>query len=246
VADAVVIPTFNEAANIERLVREILALGLGLDVIVVDDNSPDGTGDLVEALGREDGHVQLVRRPRKLGLGTAHIAGFHRALAGEADHIITLDADFSHRPHYIPKLLRAARCYDVVIGSRYVPGGGARFCTANRRLLSRGANAFARIALGLEANDCTAGFRCYRRAVLEAVDLDGIFSDGYSFLIELLYRCQRLGFRVGEVPIVFENRQCGASKISRDEILRANYTVVRLAGERLLGFGAVPRQRREA
>ena len=244
--DVAIIPTYNEAANIERLVREILALGLGLDVIVVDDNSPDGTGDIVEAMSRENDRVRVIHRPGKLGLGTAHIAGFREALAGDARHIITMDADFSHQPRHIPQLLAAIRGYDLVIGSRYVSGGGTRYCTWRRRMLSWGANAFAKIALGLTASDCTAGFRCYRRAALEAMDLDGIFSDGYSFLIELLYRCQRLGFRVGEVPITFENRQRGTSKISRQEVLRANYTVVRLAGERLLGASSASTRRREA
>jgi glycosyltransferase involved in cell wall biosynthesis len=244
--DVVVIPTYNEAANIERLARAILALDLGLDVIVVDDNSPDGTGDIVESMGGESEHIRVIRRPGKMGLGTAHIAGFREALAGDARHIITMDADFSHHPSYIPQLLTAVGEYDMVIGSRYVSGGGTRGCTWPRRLLSWGANAFAKMALGLTANDCTAGFRCYRRAVLEAMDLDGVFSDGYSFLIELLYRCQRLGFRVGEVPITFENRQRGTSKISRQEVLRANYTVLRLAGERMLSAGSSSARRREA
>ncbi len=212
---------------------------------MVDDSSPDGTGDIVEAMSRDNDRIRVIHRPGKLGLGTAHIAGFREALAGDTRYIITMDADFSHQPRHIPQFLAAIREYDLVIGSRYVSGGGTRYCTWRRRLLSWGANASAKIALGLTANDCTAGFRCYRRAVLEAVDLDGIFSDGYSFLIELLYRCQRLGFRMGEVPIIFENRQRGTSKISRREVLRANYTVVRLAGERLLGASSASTRRRE-
>ena len=156
-------------------------------------------------------------------------------------YILTMDADFSHHPRYIPDLLEALERFDVVIGSRYVPGGGTRYCTAPRKALSRGANLFARTVLSLRAGDATAGFRGYRRAVLESIALDEIVSNGYSFLIEMLYRCQRVGWRVGEVPIVFENRQRGASKISRSEIFRAQQTVLRLGWERLGGrLGAAP------
>jgi hypothetical protein len=139
-----------------------------------------------------------------------------------------MDADFSHNPSYIPAMIEMSRTRDLVIGSRYVPGGGTEDCTVPRKLLSRGANLFAKVMLGLTAQDCTAGFRCYRRHVLEAIELDTIFSSGYSFLIEMLYRCQKKRFSVGEVPIVFLNRQQGASKISRTEIFKAMYTVLRL------------------
>lgn len=230
---AVVIPTYNEAENIEPLVARLLALPLPLRVIVVDDNSPDGTGDIVDRLAAADGRVIPIHRPAKLGLGTAHIAGFRRALADGAQVIVSMDADFSHDPRYIPAMVdRMGEC-DLVIGSRYVRGGGTRFCTLPRKLLSWGANAFAKAMLGLGARDCTAGFRCYRREVLERVGLDEIFSEGYSFLIEMLYRTQRLGYRVGEVPIIFENRRRGASKVSRREIYRALYTVFRLRFRRL-------------
>lgn len=230
---AVVIPTYNEAENIEPLVARLLALPLPLHVIVVDDNSPDGTGDIVDRLAAADGRVIPIHRPAKLGLGTAHIAGFRRALADGAQVIVSMDADFSHDPRYIPAMVdRMGEC-DLVIGSRYVRGGGTRYCTLPRRVLSWGANALARVMLGLRARDCTAGFRCYRREVLERVGLDEIFSEGYSFLIEMLYRTQRLGYRVGEVPIIFENRRRGASKVSRREIYRALYTVFRLRFRRL-------------
>jgi dolichol-phosphate mannosyltransferase len=230
---SVVIPTYNEAENIEPLVRQLLALPLGLNVIVVDDNSPDGTGDILDRLATEDGRVRSVHRPGKLGLGTAHIAGFRRAIADGAALVISMDADFSHDPRYVPAMIEKIQGCDLVIGSRYVRGGGARECTLPRRALSWGANGFAKVVLGLHANDCTAGFRCYRREVLENVGLDEIFSNGYSFLIEMLYRTQRLGYKVGEVPIVFENRQRGASKISRKEIFKALYTVLRLRFGRL-------------
>ena len=231
---AVVIPTYNERENIGLLVEEIIALPLDVQVIVVDDNSPDGTGELLDEMAARVPGLRVVHRPGKLGLGTAHIAGFRLALEMDADCILSMDADFSHQPRYIPELLEAAQQADIVIGSRYVPGGGSVNCGMNRTMLSQGANAFARLMLGLRAHDCTAGFRCYRRAVLENAPLDEIFSNGYSFLIEMLYKCQRLGYSVAEVPIIFENRQRGSSKISKTEIFRAGYTVLRLSPSRLL------------
>lgn len=230
----VVIPTYNEYENIGLLIDEILALPTATRVIVVDDNSPDGTGDLVSRLAAEHSEVQLIRRPGKLGLGTAHIAGIRLALTMDVDCILTMDADFSHHPDFIPDLIAAAERSDIVIGSRYVSGGGVVNCGPNRTVLSRLANGFARLLLGLAARDCTAGFRCYRREVLEAAPLDSIFSNGYSFLIEMLYKCQRSGFSVAETPICFENRQRGQSKISKTEIIRAAYTVLKLAPDRFL------------
>jgi glycosyltransferase involved in cell wall biosynthesis len=233
----VIVPTYNERENIEDLVNQLLDLPVDLQVIVVDDNSPDGTGELADQLAADsEGRVHVIHRPGKLGLGTAYLAGFRKALAGEADYIFTMDADFSHNPRYIPAMLEEAEGgYDVVIGSRYVPDGGAEGSTLPRILLSWGANAFARTTLGLRAHDTTAGFRCYRREVLESIDLNAIRSCGYSFLIEILYMAQRRGWRVGEVPITFHNRQLGQSKISRQEIFRAQETVLRLAWDRLLG-----------
>jgi glycosyltransferase involved in cell wall biosynthesis len=233
----IVIPTYNERENIEDLVGGILALGLDSRVIVVDDNSPDGTGQIVDALAARTGVVQAIHRPGKLGLGTAHIAGMQAAVAQGADYVVTMDADFSHHPRYLPTVLDRLGEADVVIGSRYTDGGGTLYCTAPRKALSWGANLFARIMLGFQAQDATAGFRGYRREVLKSVPLDSIVSDGYSFLVEMLYHCQAQGWRVSEVPIVFENRQRGASKISRAEILKAMQTVLRLGvrktGERL-------------
>lgn len=241
---AVVIPTYNECDNIGSLVGEIAGLGIGTRIIIVDDNSPDGTGQLADQLGREYEGIEVIHRPGKLGLGTAHIAGMKAALAGGAIHILTMDADFSHRPRYVPSLLSKLSEYDLVIGSRYVRGGGTVGCTPPRRALSRGANLLAHVVLGLSATDATAGFRGYHRKVLETLALDSILSDGYSFLIEILYRCQRQGWRIGEVPIVFENRQRGASKISRTEVWKALHTVLRLESERL-GFRRSPAQRAE-
>jgi dolichol-phosphate mannosyltransferase len=227
----VIVPTYNERENITLLVPELLALPLGLNVIVVDDNSPDSTGLIADEMAAQDSRVSVIHRPGKLGLGTAYIAGFKQALALGADRILTMDADYSHPPRYIPAMLECSQTADLVIGSRYVRGGGMD-STRRRRLLSFGANTIARLMLGLKAKDCTAGFRCYHRAVLESIDLDAIFSDGYSFLIEMLYKVQRHGWRVAEAPIRYVDRTLGQSKISRSEINRALYTVVRLSVSR--------------
>ena len=226
-----IVPTYNEKENIARLVNELLALPIDGRVIVVDDDSPDGTGAIADRLAEASGgRVEVIHRSGKLGLGTAYVAGFKRALSGDADIICTMDADFSHNPRYIPDMVeKAGQGYDLVIGSRYVSGGGTNGCTLIRKLLSWAANAFARATLGLHAHDATAGFRCYRREVLEHVGIDAIKADGYSFLLEMLYRVQRLGWRAGEWPLLFENRRQGVSKISRDEIVRAIWTVARLA-----------------
>ena len=224
----IVIPTYNERENLALLVEGLVALSCDLGVIVVDDNSPDGTGELADNLAAHTPAVQVIHRPCKLGLGTAYIAGMKHALANGAQRIVTMDADFSHHPQYVPHLLAGLDRYDVVIGSRYTRGGGTRFCTWPRRMLSRGANLFVHLALNLAAQDATAGFRGYRREVLESLALDRFFSNGYSFLVEMLCRCQQQGWRIGEIPIVFENRQRGASKISRTEIAKAIYTVLRL------------------
>lgn len=230
----VIVPTYNERENLSDLVGQILNLDIDAHVIVVDDNSPDGTGQLADELAVRDGRVQVVHRPAKLGLGTAYIAGFKRALAEGADRLATMDADFSHNPRYIPAVASMTERYHIGVGSRYVPGGGV---TANwgihRKFLSWGANHFARLMLGLKARDCTAGFRCYRREVIQSIDLDCIFSNGYSFLIEMIYKCQRMGYSIGETPITFENRYRGSSKISQAEIYKAMYTVLRLAFGRL-------------
>ena len=229
---AVIIPTYNESDNIERLVGEIRALPLDARVIVVDDNSPDGTGKLVDAMSARDARVHAVHRPAKLGLGTAHIAGIRRAIELNCDPILTMDADFSHNPRYIPDLVAGLGKFDVVIGSRYVRGGGMEGRDTKLRVVSWSANLFARTMLNLKAHDCTAGFRAYRRVVLESIDLGHIFSNGYSFLIEMLFLCQARGWRVGEMPIIYQDRRAGTSKISRNEIFKATYTVLRLTYRR--------------
>jgi len=230
---AVVIPTYNESGNIERLINEILALQINTQIIVVDDNSPDGTGKIVDSISMRESKVLCIHRPSKLGLGTAHIAGMRHALELNCDAIITMDADFSHRPSYIPGLIAGFDRYDVVIGSRYVSRGGIRGRSLSLRLVSLVANLLARIVLGIKAADCTAGFRAYRNSVLVSINLDLIFSNGYSFLVELLFLCQTHGWRIGELPIIYEDRLTGKSKISRNEIYKAIYTVLRLTWRRL-------------
>jgi glycosyltransferase involved in cell wall biosynthesis len=231
----VIVPTYNEKENITDLTQQILGLeGLNAHVIIVDDNSPDGTGQIADSLAAQNERVHVIHRAGKLGLGTAYVAGFKYGLAAGADRLITMDADFSHDPAYIPALVALANHFHITIGSRYIPGGGVRNWELRRRFLSWGANAFARTALSLKAKDCTAGFRCYHREVLQNIDLDHIFSNGYSFLVEMLFRCQRLGYTVGEIPIIFANRERGQSKISQNEIYKAMYTVARLFGSRWL------------
>jgi dolichol-phosphate mannosyltransferase len=238
VADTfIVLPTYNERENVPDLVGMLLGLPDEVRVVIVDDNSPDGTGQLADELAEaHPGLIYALHRPAKLGLGTAYLAGFKFALEQDAGRIITMDADFSHHPRYIPAMIEASvGAYDLVIGSRYVPGGGTPDFPLRRRVLSAGANTFARTLLGLRARDATAGFRCYRRAVLESLPLGSIFSNGYSFLVEMLFLVQQGGFSVGEVPIIFEDRKRGKSKISQQEISKALYTVARLAWRRAFG-----------
>jgi glycosyltransferase involved in cell wall biosynthesis len=230
----VIVPTYNEKENITDLVEQLLALPLNAQVIVVDDHSPDGTGEIADELARQTSRVSVIHRAGKLGLGTAYIAGFKKGLAEGADRLITMDADFSHHPSYIPAMVALSEHYHITIGSRYIPGGGVRNWEWQRRFMSSTANTIARTMLGLKAHDCTAGFRCYHREVLQSIDLDHIFSNGYSFLVEMLFKCQRHHFTVGEVPIIFANRERGDSKISQNEIFKAMYTVARLTVSRII------------
>jgi dolichol-phosphate mannosyltransferase len=238
----VIVPTYNEADNLDELVAQLLALPVNLGVLVVDDNSPDGTGDLADAwTKKQPGRVHVIHRPGKLGLGTAYLAGFEKAVDElNAKRIMTMDADFSHNPRYIPAMIEMSKSKHVVIGSRYVPGGGQENCTWKRVMLSKGANLVAKTLLGLKAKDTTAGFRLYRREVLQSIPLDQIFSSGYSFLVEMLFMCQRRGWQIGEVPIVFEDRRAGTTKISKNEVIKAQYTIYRLFVRRLRG--AEPRR----
>lgn len=233
----VIVPTYNEADNIDELLRQLLDLPARFGVLVVDDNSPDGTGQRADSWAAQfPERVHVVHRLGKLGLGTAYIAGFQTGLGHlNAANLMTMDADFSHHPRYIPAMFELSAHKDVVIGSRYVDGGGSRNCTWKRVYLSKAANFVARTLLGLQAHDATAGFRLYRREVLESIPLDQIFSSGYSFLVEVLFMCERRGWRIGEVPIIFEDRRKGATKISRQEVFKAMYTVLRLLFRRLGG-----------
>jgi dolichol-phosphate mannosyltransferase len=232
---AVVLPTYNERENIEAMIAALRSLPVYVHIIVVDDSSPDGTGELADQLSRDLAQVEVIHRSGKLGLGTAYAEGFARALAAGYDLVCTMDADFSHDPSYLPALIDGARRNDLTIGSRYIRGGGVINWGRGRKLLSWGANTVAHMALGLKARDCTAGFRCYRRRVLETVDPASIRANGYSYLIEMLYNVQRAGFTVGETPIIFADRRLGQSKISQSEIYRAMRTVARLSLRRLKG-----------
>jgi dolichol-phosphate mannosyltransferase len=220
----VCLPTYNERENIESMVRRLVELDV--DVLVIDDNSPDGTGEIADRLAGEHIRVSVLHRQRKEGLGPAYIAGFHRALAGGADYILEMDCDFSHDPADVPRLLAAcASEYDLALGSRYVPGGGTANWGVGRRVVSWGGSFYARAMLGVGVRDLTGGFKCYRRAVLESIDLDAIHSRGYAFQIETTYRTLRKGFRVGEVPIRFTDRVEGSSKMSRAIFLEAVWKV---------------------
>jgi dolichol-phosphate mannosyltransferase len=224
-----IVPTYNERENIIPLVKAVLAeleeMTPDYTVLVVDDSSPDGTGDLADKLAQESSHVEVLHRPEKQGLGPAYIAGFRRALDAGAGLIVEMDADFSHDPAYIPALLDGARHADLVLGSRYVAGGGVRNWGRGRQIVSRGGSWYARTMLGIQVADLTGGFKCFRREVLEAIDLDGVRAQGYAFQVELTYRALQMGFRVEEVPIVFTDRRVGHSKMSRRIVLEAAWMV---------------------
>ncbi|MFL5917369.1 MAG: polyprenol monophosphomannose synthase [Gaiellaceae bacterium] len=219
----VCLPTYNERENLEPMLR---ALGdKGVRVLVVDDNSPDGTGEIADRLARELDYVGVLHRERKEGLGPAYLAGFRRALADGAELVLEMDCDFSHDPDDVPRLVAAAADADVVLGSRYVPGGAVRDWGLLRRFVSAGGSWYARTLLGTPIRDLTGGFKCYRRRVLETIDLDAIDSKGYAFQIETTYRALRSGFRVVEVPITFVDREAGGSKMSKTIVAEAIWKV---------------------
>jgi dolichol-phosphate mannosyltransferase len=229
----VVIPTYNEAANVEPIVRATTAelQRLGFDdhrILVVDDNSPDGTGEIADKLAHELPTVEVLHREAKSGLGHAYLAGFAVALAGGAELVVEMDADFSHDPGYLGELLEAANDADLVLGSRYVPGGGVRDWGMLRRLVSRGGGWYSRTILRVDVQDLTGGFKCIHRNVLEAIDLPSVRAEGYVFQIEVTYRAILAGFTVREVPIVFSDRTVGASKMSTRIAIEAIWLVPRL------------------
>jgi dolichol-phosphate mannosyltransferase len=225
----VIVPTYNERENIRRLVDSVLRQDSRLEVLVVDDGSPDGTGEIVAELERETPRVHLLERPRKMGLGTAYIAGFRWALEQGYDYILEMDADFSHDPAHLPQFLRAIRDADLVLGSRYQQG---RVTVVNwpiaRLILSYTANLYARAVTGLPVWDATGGFKCFRREVLEAIDFDHVRSNGYAFQIEMSFRAWKRHFRIVEIPIVFVDRTEGTSKMSKSIVREAIWMVWRL------------------
>jgi dolichol-phosphate mannosyltransferase len=226
----IIIPTYNESDNIEKLLDLISRTDPSAHVLIVDDNSPDRTYEIVERLMQTSypGRLFLLKRAGKLGLGTAYIAGFKWALARDYDYIFEMDADFSHDPKYLPAFLAAIEKHDLVLGSRYVSGGGVKNWGLLRKFISRGGSLYARTILGLSLRDLTGGFKCFRRQVLESIDLDSIKSNGYSFQIEMTYRARCKGFRIYETPIVFEDRTAGKSKMSRKIFLEAVLMVWKL------------------
>jgi dolichol-phosphate mannosyltransferase len=225
---AVVIPTYNERENIARLIPEILSQDDRISVLVVDDNSPDGTGDVVQAMAERDGRIHLHRRAGKLGLGSAYREGFKVALASGAQYVIEMDADFSHDPKSIPDMLEKADEFDLVIGSRYLNGVSVVNWPIRRLLLSYFASVYTRVITGLRVSDCTSGYKCFRREVLETINLAKMRSDGYSFQIEMNFLCMEKGFRIGEVPIIFIDRHAGTSKMSKKIVREAVVMVWKL------------------
>ena len=229
----VCLPTYNERDNLEPMVR---ALGEhSVRVLVIDDASPDGTGELADRLAVNLAYVDVLHRPRKEGLGPAYLAGFRRALATDAELVLEMDCDFSHDPADVPRLIAAAEDTDLVLGSRYVAGGRVENWSSLRRFVSAGGSLYARVVLGVGVRDLTGGFKCYRRAVLETIDLDAISSLGYAFQIETTYRALRAGFCVTEIPITFADREAGRSKMSRSIVLEAVWKVPALRAATLHG-----------
>src|SRR5438094_5684781 len=227
------LPTYNEAENLERMIRALEPVGAR--VLVIDDNSPDGTGEIADRLAAELDWVDVLHRERKEGLGPAYLAGFRHALASDAELVLEMDCDFSHDPEYVPRLIAAVEeGADLALGSRYVPGGGVRNWGLLRRFISAGGSAYARIILGVSVRDLTGGFKCYRRTVLEVIDLDAVDSKGYAFQIETTYRTLRAGFKVVEVPITFADREVGGSKMSKAIVAEAIWKVPGLRLKALL------------
>lgn len=225
----IIVPTYNEAENLEPLVTAIQALDAGLEVLVVDDNSPDGTGEIADRLSSTLPGIHVLHRPGKMGLGTAYVEGFRWAIERAYDYVFEMDCDFSHNPRYLPTFLTEIASADLVIGSRYIEGGTTPDWGISRRLISRWGNAFARFMLGLKTHDCTGGFRCYRREILERVPWEEIRLQGYGFQVGAVYHVERLGGRIVEFPIAFEDRRVGQSKMSLKIIIEAFSYVIRLA-----------------
>ncbi|MCF2532226.1 polyprenol monophosphomannose synthase [Yinghuangia soli] len=221
----VIIPTYNESENIEGIVGRVRAATPGVDILVADDNSPDGTGALADKLAAADPHVQVLHRKGKEGLGAAYLAGFHWGIDRGYDILVEMDADGSHQPEQLPRLLEAVRDADLVLGSRWVPGGGIVNWPASRKFLSRGGSTYSRIMLGLDLRDITGGFRAFRKETLLGIDMDSVASQGYCFQVDLAWRAARRGYRIVEVPITFIERERGNSKMSRTIVAEALWRV---------------------
>jgi len=225
----VIIPTYNENENIAEIIGAVLKLGSGIAVLVIDDNSPDGTGRIVDSMAAANPRLQVIHRPGKLGLGSAYITGFKHALANtDAKYVFEMDADFSHDPLAIPQFLDAIKTNDLVVGSRYIRGISVVNWPLERLILSYAANKYTHFVTGLPIKDATGGFKCFRREVLEALPLDRIRSDGYSFQIEVNFICWKKGFRIAEIPILFVDRRVGVSKMSKKIVREAAWMVWRL------------------
>ncbi len=223
----IIIPTYNEVENLPPLLKEIFEYAPEADVLIVDDNSPDGTGKLADEIHNENPKVQVIHRSGKLGLGTAYIAGFKHAIEHDYDAAFEMDADFSHDPKYLPDFLKTIEQADLVIGSRYIRGGSTPNWSLLRRFISGGGNIYARFMLGMPVHDATAGFRCYSSSVLRSIDLDTIQSQGYAFQIEMAYRVSQRGFKIVEIPISFLDRRVGKSKMSRKIFIEGFLWVLR-------------------
>lgn len=219
----VIIPTYNEAENITRLIPDVIGQAPNIDVLVVDDNSPDGTAGLVREMMKTDYRIHVLDRPRKMGLGTAYVRGFKFAIEQGYDYVFEMDADFSHSPREIPNFLKKILQYDLVLGSRYVNGVRVLNWPMRRLLLSYSANVYTQIITGLPVHDATGGFKCFRRSVLEAIDLDKVKSNGYAFQIEMSFKAWKKGFRIAEIPIIFLDRRSGVSKMSRKIVYEAMF-----------------------
>ena len=235
--------TYNERDNLTPLVWEINGALAQADVLVIDDNSPDGTGRIADDLAAADPRIHVIHRAGKLGLGTAILAGARYGMDHDYTYFVNMDADFSHHPRYLPAILEGMKRNDVMIGSRYIPGGGSQDWALSRQLMSRSVNIVVRLLMRLPAEDTSGGYRCYRIAKLRQTNLDNLISRGYSFQQEMLYRCRKAGCRIGETPIIFENRRRGQSKVNPHEILRSIAVILLIGSRAFFGLDAVQTRR---